>query len=55
MDVHVTDVTQALSAVNLAGPRAREIIAGLTDLDCSNEALSSTWTPSARRSPASRA
>jgi sarcosine oxidase subunit alpha len=37
MDVRLTDVTQALSAVNLAGPRAREIIAGLTDLDCSAE------------------
>ena len=37
MDVRLTDVTQALSAVNLAGPRAREIISGLTDLDCSAE------------------
>ena len=39
MDVHITDLTQALSAVNLAGPRAREIMGGLTDLDCSNEAF----------------
>ncbi|HEU0023452.1 MAG TPA: 2Fe-2S iron-sulfur cluster-binding protein [Thermoleophilaceae bacterium] len=37
--VHVTDVTQGLSAVNLAGPRAREIMAKLTDLDCSSEAF----------------
>jgi sarcosine oxidase, subunit alpha len=35
--VHLTDVTQGLSAVNLAGPRAREIMGALTDLDCSSE------------------
>jgi sarcosine oxidase, subunit alpha len=39
MDVHLSDVTQALSAVNLAGPRAREILIGLTDADCSPEAF----------------
>ena len=39
MDVHLTDVSQGLSAFNLAGPRAREILAGLTDLDCSNESF----------------
>jgi len=39
MDVRVTDVTQALSAINLAGPRSREVLAGLTPLDCSSEAL----------------
>jgi sarcosine oxidase subunit alpha len=39
MDVHMTDVTQAISAVNLAGPRAREIMARVTDLDCSNDAF----------------
>jgi sarcosine oxidase subunit alpha len=39
MDVHVTDVTQALAAVNLAGPRARDIMAAVTGLDCSNEAF----------------
>jgi sarcosine oxidase subunit alpha len=39
MGVHLTDVTQALSAVNLAGPRAREIMESLTDLDCSAEAF----------------
>ena len=37
--VHLTDVTQGLSAVNLAGPRAREIMAAVTELDCSNEAF----------------
>src|ERR687898_1818644 len=39
MDVRMTDLTQALSAVNLAGPRAREIMGALTDLDCSAEAF----------------
>ncbi|HEX6621636.1 MAG TPA: 2Fe-2S iron-sulfur cluster-binding protein, partial [Solirubrobacteraceae bacterium] len=40
MQVALTDVTQGLAAVNLAGPRAREIMGRLTDLDCSNEAFS---------------
>jgi sarcosine oxidase subunit alpha len=39
LDVILTDITQALSAVNLAGPRAREILTRLTDLDCSPEAF----------------
>jgi sarcosine oxidase subunit alpha len=39
LDVQLTDITQALSAVNLAGPRAREILIRLTDLDCSPEAF----------------
>ncbi len=39
LDVQLTDVTQALSAVNLAGPRAREIMTALTELDCSAEAF----------------
>jgi sarcosine oxidase, subunit alpha len=39
MDVHMSDITQALSAVNLAGPRAREILMRLADLDCSPEAF----------------
>jgi sarcosine oxidase subunit alpha len=38
-NVHLTDLTQGLGAVNLAGPRAREIMAKVTDLDCSNEAF----------------
>ncbi len=39
MDVHLTDVTQGLSAVNLAGPRARAILSKLTELDCGPEAF----------------
>ncbi|MGO9885666.1 MAG: 2Fe-2S iron-sulfur cluster-binding protein [Solirubrobacteraceae bacterium] len=39
LDVALTDLTQGLSAVNLAGPRAREIMSAVTDLDCSNEAF----------------
>ncbi len=39
MRVQLTDVTQALSAINLAGPRAREIMGRLTALDCSSEAF----------------
>jgi len=39
MQVHLTDVTQGLSAVNLAGPRARDVLASLTELDCSNDAF----------------
>jgi sarcosine oxidase, subunit alpha len=39
MNVRLTDVTQGLAAVNLAGPRAREILTSLTDLDCSAEAF----------------
>ena len=39
MDVTLSDVTQALSAVNLAGPKAREILSTLTDADCSPEAF----------------
>jgi sarcosine oxidase subunit alpha len=37
MNVHLSDVTQALGAVNLAGPRSREILTRLTELDCSPE------------------
>lgn len=37
--VHVTDVTGALAAINLAGPRSREVLSRLTDLDLSPEAL----------------
>jgi sarcosine oxidase subunit alpha len=40
LDVHLTDVSQGLSAFNLAGPRSREILSGLTTLDCSNEEFS---------------
>jgi sarcosine oxidase subunit alpha len=37
--VHVTDVTGGLAAINLAGPKSRELLARLTDLDLSPEAL----------------
>jgi sarcosine oxidase subunit alpha len=37
--VQLTDLTQGLAAVNLAGPKAREIMSAVTDLDCSNEAF----------------
>jgi sarcosine oxidase subunit alpha len=39
MQVHLTDLTQGLGAVNLAGPRAREIMGQVADLDCSAEAF----------------
>jgi sarcosine oxidase, subunit alpha len=39
LDVQLSDVTQALCAVNLAGPRAREILARISDGDCSPEAF----------------
>jgi sarcosine oxidase subunit alpha len=39
MQVQLTDLTQGLSAVNLAGPRAREIMGTVTELDCSNQAF----------------
>ncbi|MDX6487247.1 MAG: sarcosine oxidase, subunit alpha, partial [Gaiellaceae bacterium] len=38
-DVEVVNVTGALSAINLAGPRAREALGRLTDADVSNEGL----------------
>jgi sarcosine oxidase subunit alpha len=37
LDVQLVDVTQGLSAVNLAGPSAREIMGRVTELDCSAE------------------
>jgi sarcosine oxidase subunit alpha len=39
LDVQLADVTQALCAVNLAGPCSREILGRLTDADCSAEAF----------------
>ena len=35
LDVRITDVTQGVAAMNLAGPRARAVLSSLTDLDCS--------------------
>jgi len=40
MDVEIVDVTGGLAAVNVAGPRARDVMCKLTDLDLSNDALS---------------
>ena len=39
LGVHLTDVTQGLAAVNLAGPRAREIMGKVSEVDCSSEAF----------------
>ena len=39
LDVTLTDVTQGLGAINLAGPRSREILTTLTELDCSPDAF----------------
>ena len=37
LDVQIANVTGALSALNVAGPKARELMSRLTDLDVSNE------------------
>jgi sarcosine oxidase subunit alpha len=39
LDARITDVTQGIGAMNLAGPRAREVLTALTDLDCSSGAF----------------
>ena len=39
MRVHITDVTQASAAMNLAGPRSREILQSLTDADLSADGM----------------
>jgi sarcosine oxidase subunit alpha len=39
LDVEIVNVTGSLAAVNVAGPRVRELMARLTDLDVSNEAF----------------
>jgi sarcosine oxidase subunit alpha len=39
LDVEITDVTGALGAVNVAGPRARELMERLTELDVSSDAF----------------
>jgi sarcosine oxidase subunit alpha len=38
-DVQVVNITEAYAAFNVAGPRARDVIASLTDLDVSREAF----------------
>jgi sarcosine oxidase subunit alpha len=40
LDVEIVNVTGGLAAVNVAGPRAREVMRQLTDLDISNDAFS---------------
>jgi sarcosine oxidase subunit alpha len=39
LDVVVTNVTAAYAGVNIAGPRSREVLSRLTDLDLSREAF----------------
>jgi len=39
MDAEIVDVTGALAAVNVAGPKARELMERLTDLDVSNDGI----------------
>ncbi|MFN8162535.1 MAG: FAD-dependent oxidoreductase [Solirubrobacterales bacterium] len=39
LNVYLTDVTQGVAAMNLAGPQARAILGRLTDTDVSNESL----------------
>jgi sarcosine oxidase, subunit alpha len=39
LDAEIVNVTGGLAAVNVAGPRAREVMRRLTDLDISNEGL----------------
>ena len=39
-DVHITNVTGGLAAVNLAGPKARDVLAQLTDCDLKSQTFS---------------
>jgi len=39
LDASITDVTQAVAALNVAGPRARDLMSTISDVDCSNEAF----------------
>jgi sarcosine oxidase subunit alpha len=39
-DLQISDVTGGLAAVNVAGPRARDLLGRITDLDVSNEGIS---------------
>src|SRR5438128_11327108 len=39
LDVEIVNLTGALAAVNIAGPRARELLARVTDIDVSNESI----------------
>src|SRR5438132_826093 len=40
LDVETINLTGALAAVNIAGPRARELLGRLADIDTSNEGIS---------------
>src|SRR2546425_8351287 len=40
MDVEILNLTGALAAVNVAGPRSRELLGRLTDADVSNDGIS---------------
>jgi sarcosine oxidase, subunit alpha len=40
MDAEIVNITGGLAALNIAGPRARDLMQRLTDTDVSNEALS---------------
>ncbi len=39
LDVDITNATAAYAAVNIAGPKSRSVLAGLTDIDLSAEAF----------------
>jgi heterotetrameric sarcosine oxidase alpha subunit len=39
LDVHMTSVTEQWAAVALSGPRSRDVLAGLVDIDVSNAAF----------------
>jgi sarcosine oxidase subunit alpha len=39
LDVHIADLTGAVAAVNVAGPRTRALLGPLTDIDLSGEAF----------------
>jgi sarcosine oxidase, subunit alpha len=39
-DLQISDVTGGLAAINVAGPRSRDLLGRMTDLDISNEGLS---------------
>ena len=55
LDVRLTDLTQGMAAVNLAGPRAREIISTVSDARLLQRGLQLPRRPARRRSPGSAA
>ena len=48
LDVHITDVTQAISAVNLAGPEGARDHGAASPTSTARTTRSATWTASAR-------